>query len=390
MWNRTSQVLEGSMRAMLAIVFCAVLLVLALCFAAVTEAQETTAEQTKDVTNVKKTNEATAETATRDEDAVAQNRDMSSDESEQAVQQSAQQAQATEDDDSQTATRAATTRANGPLANEPARITESSNDSDASVANRIVIPNVDCQVGEGATVTVRDEDGTQVRLTDGDNVNITARQNQIVIVGTGTEGNLSGVNANGDFGPSNSTETGRVVGSTGITCDRDDGGSGNGGGGNGGGGNGGGQNGSDDGNCQGARVVETISGTGDQQSPPFAIVGNTFKVTYEVSATDPQLFIFDITVNEENGDFVTSIDTEQEGTRSSFVNAGAGTYFLDITALGADYTVTVEDCRETGVLNEPEGELPETGGVPVSALAGCVALLLTGTAVIGAVVGRRR
>lgn len=223
--------------ALIAISF-AVLLSLTLLLAAPLEAQKT------DETEITaQTSDVTA-TVTKDGGTTAQAGDVTATTAkangaaEQSVQQGGQQAQADSagEDESQTTARAA-----DPLANEPARITEASDDGDSTIANRIVTADVDCEVSEGATLTVSGADGTQVRLTDGGNVDITQRQNQIVVVGTAEDGNLDGVNASGEFGPSNGTETGTVVRSTGITCDRDvddnDAGGGNGDGntGNGGG-----------------------------------------------------------------------------------------------------------------------------------------------------------
>ena len=135
----------------------------------------------------------------------------------QVVQGNGQQAQAgTGTDDSQAAARAADS-----LTNEPVEITEVSDDDDATIFNRIVVSDVDCTVDDGATLTVRDADGTQILLTDNDNVNITQEQGQLVIVGTGKDENLAGVNASEEFGPSNDRGPGRIVSSSRITCGRD-------------------------------------------------------------------------------------------------------------------------------------------------------------------------
>ncbi len=112
----------------------------------------------------------------------------------------------------------------GTLMDRAAQIIESTDDSDGTIANRVVIRNANCDVDDGATITIRDADGTEITLTDGGNVDIEQDQGRIVIVGNGEDQNFRGVNiSGGDFGPSDSTETGTVVRSTGITCGRADG-----------------------------------------------------------------------------------------------------------------------------------------------------------------------
>lgn len=111
----------------------------------------------------------------------------------------------------------------GALADRAAQIIESADDSDGTTANRVVVGNVNCDVGDGATITIRDADGTEITLTDGGNVDIEQGQGRIVIMGNGGDQNFRGVNiSGGDFGPSDSTEMGTVVRSTGITCGRAD------------------------------------------------------------------------------------------------------------------------------------------------------------------------
>jgi hypothetical protein len=109
-----------------------------------------------------------------------------------------------------------------PLAGEAARITESTEDpNNNDIVDRIVITAAGCEVAGDATVTVEDNDGTQVELTNGGNVTITADGEQVTIVGTEAGGNLGGISPTGgdnQFGTVDQTVTGKVIGSTGITC----------------------------------------------------------------------------------------------------------------------------------------------------------------------------
>ena len=406
MWHRASQVLEGSTRAMLAVVFSAVLLALTLLCAAGADAQETTAEQTvaqaKDgttmVTKAQETTEqageATIGAATGNENTVAQNRNTFADKPKQSVQQGAQQTQAdpAEDDDMQATARAATT-----LNGQPARITESTSDQD-EIVDRIVVSVAGCEVASDASVVVEDNDGTRVTLINGQNVTITPDDDALTIVGNDAGGNLTDLDQNGgdqQFGTEGEVVTGEIVSSSGISCNRDAGGGG-GGGGTGGGTGGGGGNNTGNGNgggggrgCDGATVVEEVSGTGNRQTSPFDTRGNLFQITSIVNATsDPDLIFFSIDVKDTNGDIVATINQEQPGTESSFVNEEAGRFFLDITAANVEYTVTVEDCAD--VLGRPvTGPLPPTGGLPVPIVLACMTLLLVGAALSGTVVRRR-
>lgn len=107
---------------------------------------------------------------------------------------------------------------------ETARITESTTDTD-EIVDRLVVPATDCEVGTDASVLVEDSDGTQVRLTNGENVTITADADAVTIEGTAAGGNLRGINASGgdesQFGREGETVEGEIVNSTGITCGRD-------------------------------------------------------------------------------------------------------------------------------------------------------------------------
>jgi hypothetical protein len=77
-----------------------------------------------------------------------------------------------------------------------------------------------------------------------------------------------------------------------------------------------------DSECPGARVVNTIRGNGDKQSPVFNISGKSFRVTSTLETNSPRSFLFFADVNREGGGYVTSVDRESPGTDSSIVNAG--------------------------------------------------------------------
>lgn len=98
-------------------------------------------------------------------------------------------------------------------------------DNDQNV-DRISIPVAGCEIDDGATVRVRDADGTRITLIDERNVDIEATQNRVTIQGANPNGDIEGStqnpnDSNGDFGGPDATADGEVLNSSGITCRRD-------------------------------------------------------------------------------------------------------------------------------------------------------------------------
>ena len=157
-----------------------------------------------------------------------------------------------------------------------------------------------------------------------------------------------------------------------------------------------------DGNCPSAEtVLDEFTGSGDQQTETFDITGESFRVTFDVTNftdEDDTVLSFNISVIEDNGDFVDSISQEGEGVDSSIVNQAPGTFFLDVSAINVDYTITVEDCtgdddgsdvsgddnnsnddddaNNDGVIDDtvPDKDLPDTGGSPLIVVGGVTLL----------------
>jgi hypothetical protein len=112
-----------------------------------------------------------------------------------------------------------------PLAGLAVDIVEDPADQDEDVNSVGPIAASGCTVAADATVTVEDEDGTQVALTNGVNVVISANADQVTIVGSDPNGNLDVRPSGGDgqFGSADQTVEGTVVESTGFTCEDDTG-----------------------------------------------------------------------------------------------------------------------------------------------------------------------
>jgi hypothetical protein len=103
------------------------------------------------------------------------------------------------------------------------------------------------------------------------------------------------------------------------------------------------------GTCPNAQLIDTFEGTGNQQTDTFDTTTDSFRVSYNVTGSDPAtpatLIIDVIDANDPNQLSVGSATQEGNGRGETFVNAPPGTYYLDITFLFGNYTVTVEQCE---------------------------------------------
>jgi hypothetical protein len=177
------------------------------------------------------------------------------------------------------------------------------------------------------------------------------------------------------------------------------------------------------GTCPNAQLIDTFEGTGNQQTDTFNTTTDSFRVSYNVTGSEPDfpatLLIGVVDANDPDRFSVGSATQEGNGRGETFVNSPPGTYYLDITFFGGTYTVTVEQCEGGNPSRNPGGRaapvrdqyasktlpprtppgdvsnprdvmpgtgirrVPATGGPPYLAVG---ALVLLGTALI---VGRR-
>lgn len=94
-------------------------------------------------------------------------------------------------------------------------------------------------------------------------------------------------------------------------------------------------------------TIETFTGEGIKQTQPFQVTSETWRINYEFqSNTDTaDVSSFSATiVNADTNDFVDVVTLESPGSDTSFVNAGAGNYYLEISSANATWEVTVQDC----------------------------------------------
>ncbi len=136
---------------------------------------------------------------------------------------------------------------------------------------------------------------------------------------------------------------------------------------------------------QDCEPVTRIDGRGTQESEPFKIMGQNFRVaeTFEGDLEDPEQSFVVYAVLDENGDVVPSGVAEDNlgvapgGTETSYqdtatINSGPGTYKLGMASEGGEYTYEVQNCglfTSDGGLMEAGG--PEYGPVPTMPGIGC-------------------
>lgn len=104
--------------------------------------------------------------------------------------------------------------ARGPLAGE---IVDAQDTDDSDVVDLATIEVAGCEIDSaGATISIEDSDGTTGLLADGANVEITATESEITIVGTGPDNDIFFGTVGGEGNSFEGDAT--VLSSTGITC----------------------------------------------------------------------------------------------------------------------------------------------------------------------------
>jgi len=105
---------------------------------------------------------------------------------------------------------------------------------------------------------------------------------------------------------------------------------------------------------------QTFTGNGIKETQPFTVTSDTWRLRYdfESSTPDQQLSSFDMGVYKTGNTIPESVITlERPGSDTTYVNAGAGTYYLSIGSANAKWSVTVEECS----VSAPPGS-PNPGG----------------------------
>src|SRR5919112_1372245 len=102
--------------------------------------------------------------------------------------------------------------------------------------------------------------------------------------------------------------------------------------------------------------VQTFTGSGIKETQPFTVTSDTWRLRYDFESTTPdqQSSSFDMSVYKTGNTIPESVITlERPGSDTTYVNAGAGTYYLSIGSANATWTVTVEDCSAAAPSGSP-------------------------------------
>jgi hypothetical protein len=133
--------------------------------------------------------------------------------------------------------------------------------------------------------------------------------------------------------------------------------------------------------CQNPQEVLTVGRTTENTRTPFTTTGNVFRVSYDVNFNDPRAFnSADIDIEDRSGGLVDFVNLSEDANNSFIVTEGAGTYDLVVRISppnGANYTVTVEDCRGT---TTGTTDTTETTGATTGATTGRTTGASTGDA----------
>ena len=132
---------------------------------------------------------------------------------------------------------------------------------------------------------------------------------------------------------------------------------------------------------QDCETVTRINGRGTQESEPFQITGQTFRVVETVEGDSEEGFTLYAPLDENDEPVSPSStdggnaggDPKSYGTTATY-DPGPGTYRIGIVSDGAEYAYEVQDCG----LSASGGDLMESGGpqegpVPTMPGGGCPA-----------------
>jgi hypothetical protein len=118
--------------------------------------------------------------------------------------------------------------------------------------------------------------------------------------------------------------------------------------------------------------VQTFTGSGIKETQPFTVTSDTWRLRYDFESTTPdqQSSSFDMSVYKTGNTIPESVITlERPGSDTTYVNAGAGTYYLSIGSANATWTVTVEDCSASAPSGSPNPKGSAGASSPASTSA---------------------
>ena len=115
--------------------------------------------------------------------------------------------------------------------------------------------------------------------------------------------------------------------------------------------------------------VQTFTGNGIKETQPFTVTSDTWRLRYDFESTipDQQSSSFEMSVYKTGNTIPESVITlERPGSDTTYVNAGAGTYYLSIGSANATWTVTVEQCSASAPPGSPNPPGSASASAPAS------------------------
>jgi hypothetical protein len=120
---------------------------------------------------------------------------------------------------------------------------------------------------------------------------------------------------------------------------------------------------------QTCETVQTFSGNAIKETKPFTVTSDTWRLRYDFESTTPdqQSSQFDMSVYKTGNTIPETVITlESPGSDTTYVNAGAGTYYLSIGSANATWSVTVEECSAPAPSGSPDPPGSASASAPAS------------------------
>jgi hypothetical protein len=115
--------------------------------------------------------------------------------------------------------------------------------------------------------------------------------------------------------------------------------------------------------------VQTFTGSGIKETQPFTVSSDTWRLRYDFESTTPdqQSSSFDMSVYKTGNTIPESVITlERPGSDTTYVQAGAGTYYLSIGSANATWTVRVDECSASAPPGSPNPGGSASASAPTS------------------------
>jgi hypothetical protein len=115
--------------------------------------------------------------------------------------------------------------------------------------------------------------------------------------------------------------------------------------------------------------LQTFTGSAIKETQPFTVSGDIWRLRYDFQSSTPDQHAssFDMSVYKIGNTIPESVITlERPGSETTYVKAGAGTYYLSIGSANATWSVTVEDCSASAPAGSPNPKGSASTSAPAS------------------------